>query len=233
MVDDSLNRSLPGLTEKTLAVLIDECQQQVAHYHQQNGQGDSPSCAEIVVRAADGNDDALSALLEMSAPAVRRKCPAQLREDIDDVVQDVNLRLVRKFRNAESPYRPSSYAAFVTYLNLTIRSVTVNRLERGRSQFSLEQMHEESGYEPSAQSHADVVEQRMLLQKILLLLPDPLEREALRRRYTLRETPAEIAEALQAKAPGISKKQVYRLVERGMNRLVNHPEVQEVREGWS
>ena len=230
-IDHSPLTQAESNVDKPLGTLVIEGNQQIMRFRTEATSGEEgASCVEIVRRAATGDEDALVALLQISEPFVRRKCPPQLLTEIDDVIQDVSLRLVRKFRNAQSPYQTTTFAAYITYLNLTIRSVTINMIRRDKNPDSLEQFYSERGFEPSVKAATSEVERRMLLQELLLLLPDPLEREALHRRYTLQETPGEIAETLQAKAPGITKVQVYRLVERGLRRLGNHPEVVEVRE---
>jgi len=134
-------------------------------------------------------------------------------------------------RNQSNPYQPSTFAAFRSYLNLTIRSVVLNSIERDRQPLaSLDELHDTQGIEPAEQAATTAVEERILLDDLLALLPDPLERESLRRRYLYQETPAEIAEALQAEDPNITKKDVYRYVERGMRRLMKHPLVEKLQD---
>jgi DNA-directed RNA polymerase specialized sigma24 family protein len=93
---------------------------------------------------------------------------------------------------------------------------------------SLEQLNEESGYEPQAHSPVDIIEQRILWERILAQLPDPLEREALDRRYRGGESIEEIVEAFQVKTPGVKKRDVYRLLERALRRMRNNPLIQQM-----
>jgi RNA polymerase sigma factor (sigma-70 family) len=220
--------------KSALSVLIDECKDQIQQYKRGALSGDSPSCAEIVRRAAYGEQEALTALLEISRPMVEGKCPRNLREMKEDIIQEVNLRLIRKFRNQASSYRHSTFAAYHVYVNMTTKSVILN-MQRGEiTPASLDQLQEK---QPSELTKAqltkslpvDRVELREILEKILNQLSDPLEREAIYRRLALEESPEEIAEALQEKSPGIAKEEIYRLVERALRRLKNNPVTQQLR----
>jgi hypothetical protein len=82
----------------------------------------------------------------------------------------------------------------------------------------LERLQRETGFEPGILPPEDRVEKQLLLEQCLQAIPHPLEKEAFRRRYVLRESPAHIALALQEQAPGIAKEQVYRLCENAMKK---------------
>lgn len=228
MNHQSTGSTLTTLQNTPLSTLIDQCQEQMVQYKQRN-LGESLSCTEIVKRAAEQDAAALGALLHLSETIVRARCPKAVRGLVDDVVQEVNLRLVRKFRSVEHPYQPTHFAAYHAYLNLTLRSVVLNLLERDQTTLSLDQIEETSGAGPALASPAGMVEKGLLLQTLLNYLPNPLEREALYRRYVLQETPDEVAVALQPLDPTLTKQQVYRLIERGLRRLVEHPLVQQMR----
>ena len=229
------NSTSPSSAEILLHRLLKECQAQLQSFIESGASaGDKDSCVEIVAHASRGNEMALGLLSDLIIPLIRKKCSYDSRFDADDIIQDVSMRLVRRLRNRDNPYQPSTFAAFRSYLNLTIRSVVINTIERDQHpNLSLDQLQDERGSEPSIPSDADAIETHMQLSELLALLPDPLERESLRRRYLYQETPAEIAQALQLEHPDsakeITKEDVYRYVERGMKRLVNHPLVQKLK----
>jgi RNA polymerase sigma factor (sigma-70 family) len=215
------------MLERTLPELKQECQTQIKAYAG-NPTQESVSCAEIVRRAAQGDQVALGVLLELASPLIRQKCPRSLWTLEEDIVQEVCLRLVRKFGSRTQPYLPTTFAAFRLYLNLTLRSVIVNLQQRDQELASLDHLQERGDELAASVSPIVETEQRLLLRSLLELLPDPLEREALHRRYILQETPEEIVEALRVLAPAMAKEQIYRLVERGLRRLVNHPQVKQM-----
>lgn len=226
---------LPGARDPALAELAQlfaACQAQIRTYRRGNQTGESVSCAEIVRRAAQGEQAALVLLLQISDPLVRQKCTKNLRAMADDIVQEVNIRLVRKFCNPASPYRPSTFPAYHTYLNLTATSVISNWLrDAGPELLSLEQLYGDQGLEPIAARSLEEqtrVEARDRVQKLLALLPDPVAREAFYRRYVLAESPAEITSSLQLIKPDLTKKEVYRLLERAVKYLKQHPRVQQL-----
>ena len=117
------------LRNERLDNLLQDCQEQMAQYKRKQVR-ESPSCAEIVRRAAAQDGAALRVLLALSDPIVRSRCPRALRGVADDVVQEVHLRLVRKFHSTQNPYQATTFAAYHAYLNLTVRSVVLNLLER-------------------------------------------------------------------------------------------------------
>lgn len=218
--------------QAALTQLFAECQAQIRTYRQGKQTSDSVSCAEIVRRAAQGERAALVLLLQISDPLVRQKCPRNLRAVADDIVQEVNIRLVRKFCSPVSPYRPSAFPAYHAYLNLTAISVISNWIrDAGPQPLSLEQLYTDQGLEPVAAHSIEEqtkVEERDRLQRLLALLSDPLVREAFYRRYLLEESPDEITSNLQPIKPGLTKKEVYRLLERAMKYLKQHPQVQQL-----
>jgi len=120
-----------------LATLVKDCQ------GQSNDDANHPSCTEIIYRASQGDQEALVALLEISKPIVERSCPPNMRGMKEDIIQEVNLRLIHKFRNQASPYKPSTFAAYHLYLKLTTRAVILD-IQRSKSSIGTsEQLHEE------------------------------------------------------------------------------------------
>lgn len=215
-----------------LSILIDECKSQIIAYKRNDNNGDSPSCAEIVRRAAHGDQEALAILLEISKPIIEQKCPHKLGEMIEDVVQEVNLRLIRKFQSRDNPYKPAKFAQFHTYLNLTISSVILNLFRKMRHEARFEQPYDEFITDNHVVSLTTEMERREFFQMLLHQLPDPLEAEAFRRRYALGETIEEIVEALKAITPDITKDRVRKLLEYALRRLRKNPHIQHMRK-WS
>ena len=209
-----------------LSELLDRCRDEMARYRQSQGRiRQSESCLEIVRRAAAGDGAALSDLLLLSGDIASEKCPRALYPRRQDVQQEVVLRILRKFRNEQSPYRPSTFAAYLRYLSLTIRSVVYNMQTREPQLESLDRLWEETGFEPR-QDPRQEWDRRLLVQSLLDSLTNPLEQEVLYRRYRLGQSPPEIVAELRPAVPDITVQQVYRLAERAIRRLQNHPAVQ-------
>ncbi len=218
---------IPHSEGSSLDVLLEECRAQVKAFKDGVNRGDSTSCAEIVRRAATGDDAALGTLLhDISRPIVEQKCRRQPHDVLEEIVQEVNLRLVRKFHNQKSPFRAGAFAEYHNFLNLTIHSVVYNLQTRGERFASLEALYDNYGIEPVALEPIAEIEQRTILNELLEVLLTPLEREALYRRYIIGETPGQIAEALRLIEPDMTQKKVQRLVERTLRKLRNNPLVQ-------
>lgn len=204
-----------------LEELLQGCQEQIKRYKEQSSRQDSEHCAEIVRRAAHGDDEALGVMLyEISYPIVEKKCPWNLRRQLEDLKQEVALRLIRKFRHSEPQkrYRPSTFAAYHLYLNLTIRSAA-SQMRKPQPE-SLDALRDILGFEPTDESALDHVDQVLLTQQVLQTLSNhPLQRAALYRRHVLGESVAEIAQALRVVQPDITKKKVYKLIELGLRKL--------------
>lgn len=216
----------PPLRARSLDQLSQACQAQIDQFQRtRNRQGDSSSCDEILRRAAQGDSAALETLLALSLPLIRRQCPPDLRQRMDDVQQLVAERLIRKFHNRESPYRAGSFAEYRTYLNCTITSVCRNMQERERSAESLEMLYATSGFEPAHPDSTEEVIRHLLFARCETLLPDDRHREIFRRRIVRREDVATIVRDLQAVAPDMTTSDVYRIAEHCLVILKNLPEV--------
>ncbi len=212
----------PVSIEPYLAELLKACLAALAHdRHGKTADDEVCGCLEILRRAAQRDQMALAVLLlQISYPYIAKHCPPDLLACVQDVQQETAIRLLRRLTHPDSPYQVTSFPAYLSYLSLTVRSVTMNMLEREWSAESLERLAEEAGLEPpETDNDADSI---IMAVQALAALPDPLQRECVRRRYLLGESPAEIAAALQAVQPGITKEQVYRLVERGLRWLRDH-----------
>lgn len=215
-----------ALTKQSLAALQDCCEAELARYRRQPTGQESVCCREIVQRAAStADDDTFAALLAISRPTIQKRCPDDLRTLLDDLVQEVALRLTHKFTAAEQPFQVTTFAAYVKYLQLTCFSAAQEVRAQATGHTSLDALHAATGFEPAAPLPTDAVERDMLRDRLLALLPDPQMGEAFRRRFGLGQTPDEIAQAL-----GLTRNAVYRLVEQAIRRLSNEPEVREMLE---
>jgi DNA-directed RNA polymerase specialized sigma24 family protein len=217
----------PALAEQSVPELQECCQDEIARYRRNPGRRESVCCREIVLRTATSFDDEVfAALMHVSHPTIRRRCPPDLHDACDDLEQEVAARLFHKFTRAEQPFQVTTFAAYLSYLQITCLSA-VQELRGQRSpDASLDYLQAVRGVEPAAPQPGDAVERRMLFERWLDLLADPAMREAFRRRFALDETPEQIAQALQR-----SKKEVYRLVEQAIRQLTGIPEVREMLEG--
>ena len=121
-------------SEKALTELVSECQDEMNRFKASSDHHqDSACCAEIVRRAAKGDNSAIEMLLGITTPYVRRDCNKHLNsrnELIDDAQQEVIRRLIKKFQSKESPYQPRSMAEYLNYVKLVARSVAINMLRR-------------------------------------------------------------------------------------------------------
>jgi RNA polymerase sigma-70 factor (ECF subfamily) len=130
-----------------------------------------PSDSELVARIADGDDDALTPLLERHAPPLMRYATHFLRsaDDADDVLQDVFLRARQAFRRGA---RPEDLAGWLF-------RVTVNRC-RSRHRRWWPFVRGEAAYERTAtagEAEALRFEWREEIERALATLSPPL-REA-------------------------------------------------------
>ncbi|MCE7980825.1 MAG: sigma-70 family RNA polymerase sigma factor [Caldilinea sp. CFX5] len=199
--------SLQLLAEKTLMDLLGECQEKMAAYRS-GLVVDSASCAEIVRRAVvEQNMEARGILLErISKPIIMRRCQRKYPEllgEIEDIVQEINLRLLQKFNNRSAPFRVSTFAEYCSYVNITLHHFVLN-LKRQQQRVplivSFPDENEQYKYQAPAgltiPSPANEIERRLLWQQILSKLPNPQVREVLERYYGLGESTAEIAEIM-------------------------------------
>lgn len=215
------------LRTELLVDLQQQCEAQLAAFRRsQDTQQDSSCCEEILRRAADGDDDAFALLWSVTITFVRQYCPHQCRHMLDDIEQDVGLRLLHKFRHSTSPYRAGTFAAYRLYVRRTIQSVCINT---HRSQHATMVSIESHSYLHSG-SMDQVVMRHMFYNRCEALLPNALQREIFRRRIVQREEIADIVAALQDCHPDINIDRVYRLSEHTVNILRNHPEVREMLE---
>ena len=196
------------------------CQTEIRRYKKNISLSvDSPSCAEIARRAAAGDLDAQTMLFALSASHIEKRCPPDLKAQREDLKQEVFARLLKRFQDKKIPFQVTTFAAYLRYLFLTIRSVSRNmRRQKSKRTVSLEAFQQETGFEPDVSSPEDRVEKQLLLERCLQAIPDALAKEAFRRRYVLGESPGHIALALQEQSPGINKERVYRLCERALRR---------------
>lgn len=208
------------LNNALLSLLVDQCKSQIREFKDGKSTTDSPSCGEIVRRAANGDSEALGVLLnEISKPIIISHCPSQLRPEIDDLVQQVHERLVRKFRNRHSPFRAYNFQAYHGYLNATIQSVATNWRRKKKFTFFADQGSQDQEVDSKTPSIIDEIARKETFQKLLALLTDPLEQEVLRRRIAFGETPDEIIESLTMQGIVVAKDDVYRLAENALRRL--------------
>lgn len=179
--------------------------------------GDLSSCLEILRRAIKERDGAAlyTLLVEISYPLIAKRCPTSLLHRLDDVQQEVALRLLRHFTDPDKPFEIRSFPEYLNYLSLTVKTVTCRM-------FKYEQVIALSEDCVQDDPQSENVGQTELALRVLDALPNPLQRECLRRRYLLEQSPDEIAEALRPLYPDITKERVYRALERGLRWLREH-----------
>ncbi|MEM7538239.1 MAG: hypothetical protein AAF639_39090 [Chloroflexota bacterium] len=224
--------------DQSLAQLRDDCQQQIKNYYKTSSQSqtkheESRSCLEIVKRAANYAQDrlareALGVLLEITETFVFARCPDKLADKREDIAQDVNLRLIKKFGNRSEPFRPTTFAAYRKYINVTTQSVISNLTREDRHptirKVYISELQGHSGEDnilvDSAPETAALLVQEEQAQIILRVLKNPLEAEAMIRRHAYDESVEEIAEAFSVSHKEMSREDVSRLLERAKARLL-------------
>lgn len=218
--------SLPPLNARPVADLQACCAQEQARYRRSPDCQESSCCLEIVRRAATGQDDhAFDVLLEVARPIVRTACPRALRAACDDLEAEVAARLFKRLYRGEQPFQASNFGAFINYLKVTAKSAAIVLLKARSSDESLDALRLTSGYEPPAPGPEELIERRMRFARFLELLPTQAHRDAFYHRFALGQDSAEAAVAL-----GLSKRELYRLVEQAIRILAAHPEVRELLE---
>lgn len=213
-------------TTVALAELVQDCQRQIERFRLGTSR-DSSSCDEILRRAADQNQAALGSLIEVSLPLIAKRRPSALRHRVDDLQQIVSERLTRKFKNVESPFEATSFAAYREYLNKTILSAAYDMGRRERQTESLDTIGDTAVLSRQV-SEMDQVDKRMRLQRCMELLPNDRMRIVFRHRFVLEETTDETVASLRQQGLEVTKVEVFRLVERGIVYLSKLPEVREM-----
>lgn len=217
-----------------LEQLYADCQAQIQTYRAGNAQEKSEGCVEIIRRAADYDDEALTLLLELAETLIRPRCLARRPDAADDLIQQALVKIWQRFQNRENPFTVSTFAAFYAYLNLTFRSVLWNFEHDEQRQPYLPLSVREDHPEHEQHYHVDFeeLERREFIEELFVLLPDPWEREALRCRYLLGESHAEIQETLAKmngkELPYREKFNTYKLVEKALLRLRGSPNAQHI-----
>lgn len=208
-----------SLQQASISALLQDCSSQIRAFERRNDiKDDSPSCGEIVRRAATGKDaESLGILLyEVTKPLIERICPKDLWPHKDDLIQEVLLRLLRKFRHPASPFNAQGFPAYRIYLNFTVRKAATSLRQPAAP--SLDALMEQ-GVELGKVEQESQLERNEAAQQILRRITHPIGREIIRRLYVENENYDEILVALQATDPNFKKKQIYKLAENAMKQL--------------
>ncbi|MEI6775576.1 MAG: hypothetical protein WCK70_01615 [Chloroflexales bacterium] len=226
------------LSAQTLDDLATQCTQQL-HRFKLVRDRDTSSCTEILRRAAhDQHTAAIEMLIRLSIPLVRTKCPLDLRDEIEDWLQEVLLLLSAKMLSRTSPYTvrpppPDPFAAYRTFMIVTAHHFSLQvRLARQRqlATDSLDHLRDVAGYEPAQPTSSTAQVERMLvLERLLVLIREPLDREIFRLRFVRGLDPDEtVVQLVQQGFPYVVKQDVFRSVERSIRVLSTLPEVREM-----
>ena len=215
-----------------LETLCALCEQQLQRF-QLRGERDTASCDEILRRAATHDEAALTSLVQISEPLVRRSYRGRHRSLIDEWTQEVLLHIVIKLRNRVSPYvvnppPPPPFVAYRGYLKITGRNLAYDqfRAEARSHEVSLEHLQAEAG-DVVANPRSEVAELETLMrfERLLELIRKPLDREIFRVRFALGLAPDETVETLTRQGFVLTKDEVFRSVERSIRALSALPEV--------
>lgn len=221
-----------SLEQIALEPLCATCQQQLQRFRLYR-EPDTSSCDEILRQATAHSEPAISCLCEVTFPLIRPRCPPVIRRVADDWAQDVLLLVMQKMRNRESPYRvnpppPRPFVAYRSFVDVVGRRVAYNyaERERGMPQSSIDQIQAEGSSEPP-DPRSDLAElyKRLRFERLLVLIPKPLDREIFRLRFAQDLGTDETVAALGRQGVVTSKRDVQRSVERTIRYLSTLPEV--------
>ena len=207
-----------SLQQISIKNLLCTCISQVENFQNTyDTTGDSSSCDEIVRRAAAGNLEAVAALLyDITKPLIEKRCPPDLKNQRDDLVQDVLMRMLYRLRHPDLPFVAQGFPAYRHYLNLTI-SKSISLLRPSNDSSSLEDLIEQ---EMEATVEQDsMIELQETVNGILSRITNPVGREIIRRQYVDNESYDEILVALQLIDPTMNKKKIYKLAENSLKQL--------------
>lgn len=223
-----------SLEQTSLDTLCTACQQQLQDFRKR-GSADTASCDEILRRAASYDESALDTLLQISKTLIERHCPVALRNQRDDWVQDILLHIAQKLRNRQSPYRihpppPQPFVAYQSFLKIVRQHITYNYSAfEQRQPNSLDALQTQVGdVIASVKSDIGELHKQMRFERLLALIPKPIDREIFRMRFQLHLSTDETVDALNATGYAITKKMVQRSVERTIRHLSTIPEVREL-----
>ena len=210
----------------TLETLCTLCEQQLQRF-QLRGERDTASCDEILRRAATHDEAALTSLVRVSEPLVRRSYRGRHRNLVDEWTQEVLLHIVIKLQNRVSPYvvnppPPPPFVAYRGYLKITGRNLAYDqfRAEARSHEVSLDHLQAKAG-DVVANPRSEVAELETLMrfERLLELIRKPLDREIFRVRFALGLAPDETVETLTRQGFVLTKDEVFRSVERSIRAL--------------
>ena len=210
----------------TLETLCTLCEQQLQRF-QLRGERDTASCDEILRRAATHDEAALTSLVRVSEPLVRRSYRGRHRNLVDEWTQEVLLHIVIKLQNRVSPYvvnppPPPPFVAYRVYLKITGRNLAYDqfRAEARSHEVSLDHLQAKAG-DVVANPRSEVAELETLMrfERLLELIRKPLDREIFRVRFALGLAPDETVETLTRQGFVLTKDEVFRSVERSIRAL--------------
>ena len=113
-----------SLSQNALLQLEQECQEAIDEYQRtRNSNTDSSSCVEILQHAARGEKEAIGVILALSRSLIEQKCPPDLRPHVEDIIQNVTRRLIKKFYNQKSPFRVTTFPKYRVYVKTTTANV--------------------------------------------------------------------------------------------------------------
>ena len=221
--------------DNELKQLCEECLAQLEAFQRtRDAQTSTTSCEMILRRAASGDESALAVLIEIIAPLIGRNVPPDQRDDREELVQQVLIRIMGRLRRTELPFEVRSFAAFRDYLNVTLRSVIVrNSRQRYGNESSLDALQVSEGFDPSENSLSDQVENRMRLERCLTLIDNPRAQAIFRHRFLYGESLEETVQSLSAQDESLDRTTASQLLSVALRRLAKLPEVREMFESES
>ena len=232
------------MSNKTLATLKEECADQRQSYRglkkQVEKAPESTSCVEIVLRATQPDQDGDEALETLLADISQPLVISRVRKnqgiwglqpwDVEDIVQETLIRMSRRLRKRDQPFRVESFSQYIVYLFTTTRSAAMNFLGKRSSTQSEEESLDQPSYsdedgdkhEHTGRADREVggYEAKAVVDRVLSrCLPDVLERQIVMLRLAYDEKPDDIVNFLKSEYPEIDKKRVFRVLENAIKKL--------------
>ena len=215
-----LTHSLVAVTELSLDELARPGIEQVRRYARGQGVDDERHALEIVRRAAGREPAAFATLIGLCDPLIEQGCPADLWTWQDELERETVRRMERRFFHHPVPFAVTTLPAFVRYVRIAVHTGVVTLRRRGLPSVALDAS---GGWDPTVPSSADrrleVEASRAVARALLASLDNPFQREALLRRLGYGQSVAAIQAALRTRAPDLTAREVYRLLDHGKRGL--------------
>jgi DNA-directed RNA polymerase specialized sigma24 family protein len=185
---------------------------------------------ELIYRASIYDEEALTELLELLVPIIRRHIPSRLHDTTEDIIQEVLIEILRRFRSQEAPYivraTPSTpLASLIRYISIITRNVTINFFSREEVNYDLGNKIAEIG---GTVNSTDSIDDELKMKRILELIPRKRDKDIFVCRFVQGMTTDQVVDDLRKKGETVGNSEIYRSIERTIRFLATLPEVRDM-----